>query len=227
LETGSTIVIRAPLSRCPAGRRRPSASRLVVLGLLVAFTASCGGPSANNAASYAATILAERATKDELFRTATDSPVPADKRGALLPLSYFPPDESYAVPAALGPAEPGQRPTVEMPTSTGQRRLMQRVGMLDFMLKGRSLHLSAFMEAGSPDTNRLFVPFTDLTTGTETYAAGRYLDLDRTASGVYLIDFNKAYQPYCSYNATYDCPYPPAENRLPIPIRAGEKLARG
>jgi uncharacterized protein len=196
------------------------------MSLLAAFTASCGGSQVDDTASYAQTILAERAIKDEMFRTATDSPVPPDKRSALLPLSYFPPDESYAVPAALRPADPGQRPTVEMPTSTGQRRLMQRVGTLDFMLKGRSLHLSAFVEAGSPDMNRLFVPFTDLTTGTETYAAGRYLDLERTASGVYLIDFNRAYQPYCSYNATYDCPYPPAENRLPIPIRAGEKLAR-
>jgi len=200
------------------------ACRLVLLTLLGVFGASCGSPPANDAASYAATILVERRAKDDAFRTAADSPIPADKRGTLLPLSYFPPDEAYVVPAALRPADPDQRPAIEMPTSTGQRRTMQRVGTLDFMLKGRSLHLSAFVEAGSPDVNRLFVPFTDLTTGTETYAAGRYLDLARTATGVYLIDFNKAYEPYCAYNATYDCPYPPAENRLPIPIRAGEKL---
>jgi uncharacterized protein len=199
--------------------------RFVLLMLLGGFLASCGSPRADDAASYAATIIAERRAKDEALRTATDSPIPADKRGTLLPLSYFPPDDSYAVPAELRPADPNQRPTIEMPTSTGQRRAMQRVGILDFMLKGRSLHLSAFVEAGSPDVNRLFVPFTDLTTGTETYPAGRYLDLARTATGVYIIDFNKAYEPYCAYNPTYDCPYPPAENRLPIPIRAGEKLA--
>jgi uncharacterized protein (DUF1684 family) len=201
------------------------ASRLVLLTLLGAFAASCGSPQTNDAASYAATILTERRAKDDALRTAADSPVSADKRGTLLPLSYFPPDEAYVAPAALRPADPDQRPAIEMPTSTGQRRTMQRVGTLDFMLKGRSLHLSAFVEAGSPEVNRLFVPFTDLTTGTETYAAGRYLDLARTATGVYLIDFNKAYEPYCAYNPTYDCPYPPAENRLPIPIRAGEKLA--
>ena len=69
----------------------------------------------------------------------------------------------------------------------------------------------------------LFVPFADLTTGTETYQAGRYLDLQPTATGIYTIDFNRAYHPYCFYNAQYDCPYPPRENRLAVPIRSGER----
>jgi uncharacterized protein (DUF1684 family) len=68
------------------------------------------------------------------------------------------------------------------------------------------------------------VPFRDLTSGTETYHAGRYLDLERTPTGLYNIDFNRAYHPYCYYNSKFDCPYPPAENRLVIPIRAGERL---
>ena len=68
------------------------------------------------------------------------------------------------------------------------------------------------------------MPFVDLTSGAETYPAGRYLDLDRTRTGIYLIDFNRAYNPYCYYNPTYDCPYPPRENRLKVPVRAGEKL---
>jgi uncharacterized protein len=84
--------------------------------------------------------------------------------------------------------------------------------------------LGAFVEAGSQSFDRLFVPFTDLTSGTETYPAGRYLDLDRTRTGIYIIDFNRAYNPYCYYNPTYDCPYPPRENRLRVPIRAGEKM---
>jgi uncharacterized protein (DUF1684 family) len=99
-----------------------------------------------------------------------------------------------------------------------------RVGALEFVLKGQRLKLSAFTEADDPKPGRLFVPFTDLTTGTETYAGGRYLDLDRTATGIYDLDFNRAYHPYCFYNSTYDCPYPPPENRLPVPIRAGERM---
>ena len=110
-----------------------------------------------------------------------------------------------------------------MPTSTGKIRKQQRVGVLEFTLKGQPLTLGAFVEAGA-DINRLFVPFSDMTSGTETYAAGRYLELDRTASGVYTVDFNKAYNPYCYYNADFDCPYPPRESRLPLPIRAGERL---
>ena len=101
---------------------------------------------------------------------------------------------------------------------------MERIGRLEFVLKGQQLSLGALIESGASDFNRLLVPFTDLTSGTETYPAGRYLDLDRTATGIYEIDFNKAYHPYCYYSPKFDCPYPPAENRLPIPVRAGEKL---
>jgi len=73
---------------------------------------------------------------------------------------------------------------------------------------------------------RLFVPFGDLTNGNETYPGGRYLDLDRTATGIYDLDFNRAYHPFCVYNSSYDCPYPPRENRLAVPIRAGERLPK-
>ena len=55
------------------------------------------------------------------------------------------------------------------------------------------------------------------------YAAGRYLDLVPQRTGIYVVDFNRAYNPYCYYNASYDCPFPPKENRLPLAIRAGEK----
>jgi uncharacterized protein (DUF1684 family) len=102
-------------------------------------------------------------------------------------------------------------------------RKMQRVGTLEFSVKGTPLQLGAFIEAGE-GFDRLFVPFADMTTGTETYAAGRYLDLDRTASGLYDLDFNRAYHPFCYFDERYDCPFPPPENRLSIPIRAGERL---
>ena len=90
-------------------------------------------------------------------------------------------------------------------------------------LLGSTRQLTAFVEAEEADVNRLFVPFGDLTNGTETYAAGRYIDLERTVSGLYEVDFNRAYHPYCFYNPKYDCPYPPPENRLQVPIRAGER----
>ncbi len=167
--------------------------------------------------------MASRAGKDEQFRTAADSPVPVDRRAQLLPLAYFPPDPDYDVPAALEPPATRQ-PAVQMPTSTGQLREMRPAGLLRFTLKGHPLTLAAFTESDSPDPNRLFVPFTDLTSGLETYKGGRYLDLERTPTGIYNVDFNRAYQPYCYYNPTYDCPVPPPQNRLPIPVRAGERM---
>jgi uncharacterized protein len=202
-------------------RFRPLAWIVLVPVLLMAATCSRPSPEA----SYASDLQAARAAKDDAFRTATDSPIPPDKRAELLPLAYFPPDQEHIASASLAPAGRDERPTVAMPTSTGKTRMMQRVGRLEFVLKGQSLTLGAFIEAGAPDTDRLFVPFTDLTSGTETYPAGRYLDLVRTPTGIYIVDFNRAYHPYCYYNPTYDCPYPPPENRLRIPIRAGERMA--
>ena len=127
------------------------------------------------------------------------------------------------MPASL---KPSNDPTViEMPTSTGTNRKMRRAGSLEFSLKGQPLKLTAFLEVGA-DPSHLFVPFSDLTSGTETYAAGRFMDLNRNGTGIYEMDFNRAYIPYCYYNPTYECPYPPRENRLDIPIRAGERMKK-
>ena len=173
-----------------------------------------------DAASYAATLSAARAAKDAAFE-AGDDPIPKAKHGALLPLAYFPIDPDYNAAATLTPAN--DRTIVEMPTSTGTNRKMRRVGTLEFTLKGQPLKLTAFVEVGT-DPSHLFVPFSDLTSGTETYAAGRFMDLDRNATGIYEVDFNRAYHPYCYYNPTWECPYPPPENRLKLPIRAGERM---
>jgi uncharacterized protein len=191
----------------------------VALGLL----AGCRSKPPDDPRTYVARIAAQRAEKDAAFQKDPD-PVPASKKGALLPLSYFPIDPEYKVAAAL---KPSNDPTVVlMPTSTGQQRRERRAGTLEFNLKGQPMTLTAFVEADAPNNDRLFVPFSDMTSGTETYAAGRYLDLDRTGSGIYELDFNLAYNPYCYYNPTYECPYPPPESRLKIPVHAGEKLRR-
>ena len=113
-----------------------------------------------------------------------------------------------------------------MPTSTGQLRKMRRVGTLCLHLEGTAADADR-IRRGRPDGHAPVVRTVwRLTNGTETYPGGRYLDLDRTATGIYDIDFNRAFHPFCFYNSTYDCPYPPAENRLKLPIRAGERLER-
>jgi uncharacterized protein len=199
----------------------PDEVNRVWLAFVLAASVACAPTPADDEATFLRDVQTFRAAKDQAFLQ-PDSPVPADKRQALLPLAYYPPAATYRVPAVLQVST--ERVTIEMPTSTGQRRNMRHVGTLEFSVRGEPLSLGAFVEEGSADLNRLFVPFMDLTSGSETYPAGRYLDLDRTRTGIYLIDFNRAYNPYCYYNPTYDCPYPPRANRLQVPIRAGEKV---
>ncbi len=190
--------------------------------LLCLAMAACSSRPPEDTRDYAQRIAADRAAKDDLFRKGND-PIPDAKKAELLPLAYFPIDPSYDVPASLTLSTD---PTViDMPTSTGAPRKMRKAGTLTFSLKGQPYSITAFYDlTGTPD--HLSVMFSDMTSGTETYAAGRYLDLDRNPTGIYELDFNRAYHPYCYYNATYECPYPPPENRLKIPIRAGERIRR-
>lgn len=193
----------------------------VSLLLLAVFCAGgcTSSPSPPDDSSYIQKIESWRSDRDKAWSESTD-PIPPEKRGEFLPLRYFPPDSSYAVPAELKLSD--TRPVVELPTSTGELRRMQIVGTLEFTLNGQKLSLGALSPAGEP-IRSLFVPFADLTTKNETYAAGRYLDIEPTATGIYTIDFNYAYNPTCAYNNAYSCPYPPPSNRLQVAVRAGEK----
>ena len=194
--------------------------RLALVTTLVALcaTLSCAGKPQ----TYADEIAAHRAEVDGFMRGSSDSPIPAAERANFQPLAYYAIDEQYRVPAALKVARGGE--VIEMSTSTGKPRRMRRVGTLAFTLKGQPLTLTAFAEADDTELRRLFVPFGDLTNGLATYQGGRYLDLDLRGSGVYDLDFNRAYHPYCVFNPQYECPVPPRENRLTVPILAGERL---
>jgi uncharacterized protein len=191
------------------------------LALAAVSACSSGPPPPPDESAQLAGIEERRAVKDRFMREDSESPIPTDKRAVLLPLRYYPPDPTYSVPAALKLAD--ERPVAPMPTSTGTVRRYEMVGVLQFSFKGQDLSLGAFVPEGTKQIGELFVPFADETTGTETYDAGRYLDLRPTATGVYNIDFNDAYNPYCAYNKTYECPFPPRSNRLKVAIRAGEK----
>lgn len=191
--------------------------------LALVALAGCSAPPPDES-GWLGDLVLDRQLKDEFFRE-PDSPVPIERRGALLPLHYYDPDPAYRVPAALE-VSPDQ-PIYDVPTSTGVIRPMQRVGILKFALNGTPMQLSAFVEAPVRSIDTLFIPFKDPTNESETYAAGRYLDLPRTATGHYDLDFNRAYHPYCYYNEDYECPYPPPENRLAPTIPAGERLAPG
>ena len=175
--------------------------------------------------SYQAALEGYRKEKDAFFKTSPHSPIPEAEREAFDGLPYYPLDEDLVF-EGLG-LEPyaGDEPTsFQIPTSDGKLRPARRAGTFTFELGGAPRRLTAYtFESGQSDS--LFVPFFDQTSGHETYGAGRYLDLEPDDDGTYAIDFNLAYHPSCVYAPQYSCPLTPAENRLPIRIEAGERLA--
>lgn len=199
---------------------RPVAAVLLSVLAGVTATACSSGPRAPNVSAPLEELAEWREARDQLFAE-DDEIVPVERREELLPIPYYPPDSGYRVPATLRLAE--RRQVAEMPTSTGTLQRMELVGNLEFTLDGDTFTLGAFVEAGTQRIDSLFVPFADLTTGNETYEAGRYLDIKPNATGVYTIDFNYAYNPNCAYSDAWVCPYPPPSNRLQVAIRAGEK----
>ncbi len=108
-----------------------------------------------------------------------------------------------------------------MPNVLGQTVTMPCPGRAEFMLEGRLLHLDGALE--EPDAAELFFIFRDATTGKETYGAGRFLYAELPKDGRIVLDFNKAYNPPCAFTPYATCPLPPPQNRLGVPIEAGEK----
>jgi uncharacterized protein (DUF1684 family) len=102
--------------------------------------------------------------------------------------------------------------------SDGTTDHLQRAGTVRFLVDGSEAALIAFQQGDA-----LFIPFRDATSGSDTYGAGRYVEAEGLGAGRYLLDFNRAYNPYCAYNDDWRCPLPPTDNWLTVAIRAGEK----
>lgn len=168
-----------------------------------------------------------RLDKDEFFKTMPASPIPEAERGSFEGLPYYPVDERLVFDDLRLEPYTGDEPSnFQIPTSDGKLRPAHRAGILRFELDGAPRQLTAYTFDGG-DGESLFVPFLDQTSGSETYGAGRYLDLEPEFDGTYSLDFNLAYHPSCVYDPKFSCPLTPAENRLPVRIEAGERLAPG
>ncbi|MGI0149381.1 MAG: DUF1684 domain-containing protein [Thermoplasmata archaeon] len=166
-----------------------------------------------------------RREKDLFFKTDPESPVPHTLRDELQGLAYFPIDPKYRVRPRLV-RDPNPQKIV-LATSKGVPREMIRVGFFEFEIDGTKQRLAAYkavpQQGHHHEDRSLFVPFRDATSGKETYGAARYLDIEELSSDDYVLDFNLAYNPYCAYSDDYVCPFPPRENWLSVPIRAGEQ----
>jgi hypothetical protein len=166
-----------------------------------------------------------RRARADLFRRHPQSPIPVSARGGFSGPYVYPYDATWRVLAHVEPAEPKR---LEVPTSTGEGMVLRRWGLAHFRAEETDLSLELYWLEGYG--GGVFAPFADATSGHETYGAGRYLldsikgaDLGEE-DGRLVLDFNFAYQPSCSYDPRWTCPLAPPANRLPLPVRAGERL---
>jgi uncharacterized protein len=169
-------------------------------------------------------ILRERAAKDTFWREGETSPLPTEDKALFQGLTYFPPNQTYCVVAELRlSAKPD---TVQMQTSDNEIRTMLRSGTAHFVIGKDSCALAVYRYTGIEGKMQqgYFVPFKDATNGTDTYRPGRYVEGVPLGAKQVLLDFNRAYSPYCNYNELYSCPLVPRENTLTFAIEAGEKI---
>jgi len=140
-------------------------------------------------------------------------------------LDFYPISEKFFVLAKFM-RTPDEKP-FEMPTTTARKPMYVKYGEAHFSIDGKLFKLNIYQSQDLKKIekykNSLFLPFTDLTSGVDSYGGGRYVDLKIPEADVIAIDFNTAYNPYCAYNHKYSCPIPPQENDLEIEIKAGVK----
>lgn len=161
-----------------------------------------------------------RAEKDDFFKTHPHSPLTLEQKREFKGLSYFPENPSLRLDVEVEVFP--ERAVIEMQTSTGDVQRYQRFGRFKFAVEGQAAALTIYASG-----HGYFLPFVDSLANTETYGAGRYLEPEPLGGSRFRVDFNYAYNPFCAYNENFSCPLTPFENRLKVPIRAGEKLFPG
>jgi uncharacterized protein len=163
---------------------------------------------------------------NENYADSAHSPLSVEDRKNFKGLSFFSYDSKYCVLAKLK-VTPGES-TFQMNTTTDRKPYYVKYGELHFKIDGKKYKLNVYQSMDllndSDYRDYLFVPFKDLTTGEETYGAGRYIDLRIPKNDKVILDFNQSYHPYCAYNHKYSCPVAPPENFLKTKIKAGVKM---
>jgi uncharacterized protein (DUF1684 family) len=162
-------------------------------------------------------LQSSRVEKDLFFATHSQSPLTPEQRHAFKGLNYFP--ENPALRLEVDVEISSTSENIMIQTTGGQPQAYQRFGRFKFVLDGQPAELTIYK-----NQTGYFLPFVDSLAGKETYPAGRYLEPERLSNDKFQVDFNLAYNPYCAYNDQWSCPITPAENRLKMPVRAGEKI---
>jgi hypothetical protein len=180
---------------------------------------------ATEADDYAATLAERRTEKDDFFASHPQSPIPPERRDDFEGLDYFDPDPTYRVEAVARVHD--EPDPVPMETTAGTEVRYVRVATFEFDLRGESLELNAYRQDPDDESEALFVPFRDKTTGQQTHQTGRYIELhpegELEDGQAVVLDFNLAYNPFCAFSETFACPLPPEENWLEVAVPAGER----
>ena len=163
------------------------------------------------------TLKTFRAEKDNFYARHPQSPLTPDQRLGFTGLQYFPENEALRLEVQIDPLN--EDTPMQMQTSTGGVQTYVRHGRFKIQVDGQDAELTIYR-----NENGYFLPFVDSLAGKETYPAGRYLEPEALPGNRFFVDFNLAYNPYCAYNEMWSCPITPPENRLKVPIQAGEKL---
>lgn len=194
----------------------------VLMTLFSLALLQCYAQSGNKAVQE---IMDHRQTQQDKLRDPKDSPLDKKARRRFRGLNYYDIDLSYRVNVRFVKTE---NPVIfQMKTTTSRLPEYIKYGDVYFTLNGVDCRLEVYQ---SPDIAKrpgyedyLFIPFTDETNGKETYDVGRYLEFRIPTSEEIILDFNKCYNPYCSYSPNYSCPIPPEVNDLPMEVKSGEK----
>jgi uncharacterized protein (DUF1684 family) len=190
----------------------------IIVAVIFILVYTFADSSAND--NYLEKLTKFRAEKDKFFKTSAESPFEDKKKFATL--NYFPPNQTYRIKATVETIKDTTRLKLKM--TGGEEESFIRYGYASFKLKDQTHKVLLLLKMGEEgEKDGLFLPFTDETSGFDTYGGGRYLDLELEKNGELMIDFNFAYNPFCAYNHNYTCPVPPKENHIAIKINAGEK----
>ncbi len=177
--------------------------------------------------SYQQEINVHRTHLNTLFKSKRKSPLPKAEISKFKGLPFFKIQEKHKIKAKL--TYTFNSPINYIQNTNGQTEAYQQYALASFSLDGKKLSLSIYQSMALKNKrgyeNYLFIPFTDESNGKTTYSGGRYLDtiIPKNPTGYIILDFNKAYNPYCAYNKNYICPIPPKNNHLNMEILAGVK----
>jgi len=194
-------------------------NRILLLAVLSLFF------NCDNQKKYQKELSPFQKEMNEFYKDASISPLKEKDLKNFKGLDFFTFDSTYVVIAKL--IKTPNEKSFKMKTTTDRLPEYIKHGVVTFDLFDNSYSLNIYKnldiinKEGYEDY--LFLPFLDNTNGDESYGGGRYIDLDITEEDTLEIDFNSAYNPYCTYNEKYSCPIVPRENYLPVKIKAGVK----